>query len=150
MEFTNYVRRRPFQVEAVEITEENIEEVAKLIGQIRERDGKKFIVVNRRIIPHIPRAHVGWFLTQVGDNYRCYSPKLFRALFIEHSNVIAFLFNSSDVPANLREARLRAGFNQVVENGTTFSVVETNGVVNESVATNAIIRGVIPVVMAGD
>jgi hypothetical protein len=86
MEFITYIRR-PFQVEAIEITDENIKEVAKLIGfgQVRRQHGSRFILVDRRIIPNIERVYVGWFLTKMGNNYRCYAPILFNSQFIQNA-----------------------------------------------------------------
>jgi hypothetical protein len=81
MEFTKYVRR-PFTVEAVIITEENMEEIAKLVGDIRTEEGTTFIRLDRRIVPNINRAFAGWYLTKLGDNYRCYSPKVFLEQFV--------------------------------------------------------------------
>lgn len=91
MEFTQYVRR-PFQVEAVEITAENMKEVAELIGKIRKEAGITFIVLDRRLIPNVTRAYVGWYLTCFGEEYRCYAPKVFKKLFIAHKPVILFSF----------------------------------------------------------
>lgn len=82
MEFVEYIRK-PFSVNAIEITEENMKEVAKLIGTVRTKDGVTFIALDRRIIPNVTRAFVGWYLTCVDNNYRCYAPKLFRAQFVE-------------------------------------------------------------------
>lgn len=84
MEFNTYIRK-PFIVEAVEITDENIEEVAALIGKIKinEETEVAFIALDRRVIPNVGRAYVGWWLTKLGDNYRCYAPKVFTEQFIE-------------------------------------------------------------------
>lgn len=87
MEFIKFIRR-PFEVDALEITEENIREVAKLIafGNVRKKDGAHFIIVDRRIIPGgIERVYPGWFLTKMGNNYRCYAPTLFNAQFLENA-----------------------------------------------------------------
>jgi hypothetical protein len=95
MEFTQYVRR-PFAVEAVEITMLNIEEIAKLIGELGVKDGVIHIALNRRIIPNVDRAFVGWFMTRMGNNYRCYSPKTFSHQFIDYQDSIEFVFDGSD------------------------------------------------------
>lgn len=82
MEFTTFTRK-PFIVEATRITAENMEEVANLIGELRTDDnGTKVIVVNRRVIPSISRVYVGYWLTKMGDNLRCYSDKVFTDQFI--------------------------------------------------------------------
>lgn len=81
MNFTQFTRKQ-FSVEAVEITEENFEEIAAIVGEIREKDGAKWIAVDRRVVPSVNRAYVGWFMTRLGDNYRCYSPKVFHEQFV--------------------------------------------------------------------
>lgn len=91
MEFNQYVRR-PFTVEAIEITAENIEEVAALVGKLQTKGETTFIALNRRIVPNIGRAYVGWYLTRLGDNYRCYAPKVFKGQFIEYEDQINFSF----------------------------------------------------------
>jgi hypothetical protein len=101
VEFKQFIRT-PFQVEALEITEENFEEVAALIGQIRTKDGATFIALDRRIIPNVHRASVGWFVTRLGDNYRCYAPKVFNEQFIECVGTpLTFTFEDAEeeVPA---------------------------------------------------
>jgi len=80
MEFKKYVRR-PFTVEALIITEENMEEIAKLVGEVRTEDDVTFIWLDRRVVPTVGRAYVGWYFTRLGDNYRCYSPKAFLGQF---------------------------------------------------------------------
>jgi hypothetical protein len=91
MQFKNYIRK-PFTVEAVEITEENMSDVAELIGEVREKDGVTFIAINRRLVPNIHRAYVGWFVTKLGDNFRCYSSKVFNAEFVEHDPGSGYFF----------------------------------------------------------
>lgn len=94
MNFQTFTRK-PFVVEAVEITEENIEDVAKMIGvegEVREKDGAKYIVIDKRIVPNIHRASVGWWLTRMGDNLRCYSPKIFTDQFELASDAVAYKF----------------------------------------------------------
>jgi len=58
MEFNEFVRR-PFKVEATRITEENIEEIAKMIGEVKTKGNEKFILLDKRIVPSMNRAHVG-------------------------------------------------------------------------------------------
>lgn len=80
---TKTYRRKPFIIEAVEITNDNIDEIGELIGVVmtREEDGAKFIQVNPVVVPGIPRAYLGFWLTVMNDRYRCYSGKIFRAQF---------------------------------------------------------------------
>lgn len=82
MEFTTFVRK-PFVVEATEVTEENIAEIAKLIGVLRENEkGVTYIHVDRRLVPNIFRVYPGFWMTRLGDNIRCYSRRVFRQQFI--------------------------------------------------------------------
>ena len=74
--------RRPFPVEAEVITAENIDAFAKLLGELKEKDGEKHILLDRRIIPQIKRAYIGWYVTKLDENYRCYSPKVFDREFV--------------------------------------------------------------------
>lgn len=81
MQFDKYVRR-PFGVDAIEITEENIAEAAKFIGTVdKKEDGTSFIEVDRRLIPNLFRVYPGFFLVKMGNNMRCYSPKVFKKQF---------------------------------------------------------------------
>ncbi len=83
MEFNEYVRK-PFLVEAVEITEENIGEIAKYVGELREKDdGTPFIYVDRRLVPNIYRVYPGFFMTRMNDHIRCYSRKIFNEQFVK-------------------------------------------------------------------
>jgi hypothetical protein len=81
MEFTNFVRK-PFVVEAVEVTEDNIEEVAEYVGTLRKKDdGTPYIQVDRRLIPNVFRVFPGFWMTRMGDNIRCYSKRVFTDQF---------------------------------------------------------------------
>jgi hypothetical protein len=100
--FEHYVRT-PFAVEATVITKENIEEVAKLVGTVRTKKGETkndepYIALDRRIVPNISRAFIGWYVTRLGDNLRCYSPKVFSEQFqhMSDTKVVCFDFNESD------------------------------------------------------
>lgn len=77
MEFTEFVRR-PFKVEAIRITEENIDEIAALIGEVKvhAKTNEKFILLDKRIVPSMTRAFVGWWVTKFNDNLRVYSNKI--------------------------------------------------------------------------
>lgn len=80
LNFKSFVRV-PFSVEATEITEENIEDIARYVGEVRTKDGEKYIALDRRIIPNVGKAFVGWWFTRLGENLRCYSPKIFNEQF---------------------------------------------------------------------
>lgn len=83
MDFTTFVRK-PFTVEAVEVTDENIAEIAEFVGTLREKgDGTQFIQVDRRLVPNIFRVYPGFWMTKMGDNIRCYSKRIFLEQFAE-------------------------------------------------------------------
>ncbi len=100
MDFTTFVRK-PFTVDAVEVTEENIAEFADLIGVLREKEnGTPYIQVDRRLVPNVFRVYPGFWVTKMGDNVRCYSKRIFNEQFTESTtdieNWVAFL-NGEDV-----------------------------------------------------
>ena len=81
MEFTAFVRK-PFVIEAIELTEENLAEFAPLIGTLRTKeDGTPYIQVNWKLVPNIYRVYPGFWMTRRGDNIHCYSPKVFARQF---------------------------------------------------------------------
>lgn len=85
MEFKHYVRK-PFVVDAVEVTVENIAEVAKYVGDLRTKeDGTEYILVDRRLVPNVFKVYPGFFMTKMGENVRCYSRKIFKEQFIEEN-----------------------------------------------------------------
>src|SRR5689334_15450365 len=85
MDFTTFVRK-PFTVEAVKITAENIGEVAKYVGDLKEKDdGTPYILVDPRLVPNVERVYAGFFMTKMGDNVRCYSAKIFNEQFVERT-----------------------------------------------------------------
>ena len=82
MEFKAY-SRKPFNVEAVQITDETFDDVFDMIGkEIKtSADGDKVIVIDRRIVPTVTRAFKGFWVTRMGDNIRCYPDKVFTEQF---------------------------------------------------------------------
>lgn len=81
MQFDTYTRK-PFTVEAIEITEENIFQLAEFIGTVRKKeDGSSYIHVDKRLVPNVFRVYPGFFMTRMGENIRCYSPKIFHDQF---------------------------------------------------------------------
>lgn len=87
MEFTTYVRK-PFEVEAVEITPDNIAEAAKIIGRLSiTKEGVPFIVVTEgKMTGKVERVWPGYWMTKMGKNIRCYSPQLFLSQFESKGN----------------------------------------------------------------
>lgn len=85
IEFTDYVRK-PFVVQAVEITEDNIEALAKYIGELKtNKEGVTYIRVDRRLVPNVYSVYPGFFMTQMDDRIRCYTPRVFRDQFTQSS-----------------------------------------------------------------
>lgn len=88
MESAKYVRK-PFIVEATEVTEENIAEIATLVGTLKEKeDGTPYIQVNRNVVPGVYRVYPGFWMTRLGDNIRCYAKKIFSDQFCENTEDI--------------------------------------------------------------
>lgn len=88
MKFTTYVRK-PFIVQAVEITEDNIAEIAKFVGDLRQKeDGSPYILVDPRLVPNVERVYPGFYMTKMGENIRCYSRRVFTDQFIIQSDQI--------------------------------------------------------------
>lgn len=88
VEYMDFVRK-PFTVEAVEVTRENIKELAKDIGILKKKeDGTPFIQVNHRLVPNVFRVFPGYWVTRMGDNVRCYSRKIFFEQFIQNTDEI--------------------------------------------------------------
>lgn len=99
--FSEFIRK-PFVIEATLITEENLSEVAALVGEVKEKaDGEKYIAINRRIVPNVPRAFVGWYVTRMDDNLRCYNPKIFNETFVEKPSLEPVSFVTIEGKTNL-------------------------------------------------
>jgi hypothetical protein len=81
-EFSEFIRT-PFPVEALQITEENMEEVCKLIGlEIKSKGNVRYILVDRRIVPLGTKAYVGSWVTRMGVKLRCYPNHIFTKQFV--------------------------------------------------------------------
>lgn len=84
VKFTKFVRK-PFEIEAVEITSDNIEQIAPMVGRL-DKDQKTntpFIEVNKELVPNMTRVWPGYWLTKMGDNIRCYASRVFADQFME-------------------------------------------------------------------
>jgi hypothetical protein len=92
MEFKQFVRK-PFTIEAVEITVDNIAECAIHIGELQEQNGSPYILVDSNLIPNVLRVFPGYWMTRMNDNFRCYSKKVFREQFVEQDPTIKQLVN---------------------------------------------------------
>lgn len=86
--FEEYARKM-FVVEAIEITEENIDYVASFIGDVVELpDGSSYIEVDRKLAPGISRAYVGNYVTKVGNRHRVYNEEMFHNLYTRNTGDI--------------------------------------------------------------
>ena len=81
MEFTPFIRV-PFTIQAAQITEDNLEEMAKLLGEIQVEDDVTFIALSRRRGPNT-RVFKGWWVTRFKGNVHCYPPNTFVEQFVE-------------------------------------------------------------------
>lgn len=80
--FEPYVRK-PFDVFAVQITDENIAELAPFIGTLtQEENGRNVILVDRKLIRNLDKVYVGYWLTKMGTTLRCYSKNAFAKHFM--------------------------------------------------------------------
>lgn len=76
--------RKPFVIEAVEVTDDNIAEISKFVGNLETMpDGSVFIRVDRRLVPNVFRVFPGYYMTRMGEHIRCYSKKVFFEQFAE-------------------------------------------------------------------
>lgn len=85
MEFTEFARK-PFVVQALLVTKENIAEIAEDCGVIQFLDdGTPFILVNQVIVPRMPRVYPGYWMTKMNGAIRFYVPKVFNDLFVQNT-----------------------------------------------------------------
>jgi hypothetical protein len=81
MDFQPYMRRA-FAVDAVEVTRENIAEIADMVGTLSESgDGTPFIQVDKKKAKGVGRVWPGYFITKMDNRIRCYTPRAFRTQF---------------------------------------------------------------------
>ena len=85
IEYTDFVRK-PFVVKVVEITEDNISEIAEEIGHLKNKeDGTPYISVRKGAVPNVSKVFPGWFMTRHGKRTHCYAPKVFHQQFVENT-----------------------------------------------------------------
>lgn len=87
--------RRPFQVQAFEITQDNIAELAPHVGELCDDDGTPFIKSDKKKVGNNFKVWPGFFATVLKGHVRCYSRKTFFEQFGElndrTSPVVEFL-----------------------------------------------------------
>lgn len=87
LEYETFVRT-PFKIEAVEVTDENIEQIAEMLGSkiyVDNRTGSTFIGVDNEQMPGIYRIYAGFWVTKMGHRYRAYSQQRFLKEFVRLS-----------------------------------------------------------------
>lgn len=90
--------RKPFPVEAVQITEENIDDIAAIIGEVVVNEkGIRLIKLNRELIPRMSHAYIGWYVTRMGPLYRCYKADLFESQYVLHEGNTLFSFPTQEI-----------------------------------------------------
>lgn len=96
-DFETFVRT-PFVVRATKITEENIDEIAKMIGEVRVKDGEKYLALDRQVVRTVGFAYIGWYMTVLNGSIRCYAPKVFKAQFekVGEDNTYTFQIPDGD------------------------------------------------------
>lgn len=92
---TNTYVRRPFQVQAFEITQDNIAELAPHVGELCDDNGTPFIKSDKKKVGNNFKVWPGFFATVLKGHVRCYSRKSFFEQFGElndkTSPVVEFL-----------------------------------------------------------
>lgn len=88
LEYETFVRA-PFKIEAVEVTDENIHQIAEMLGSkifTDTRTGNTFIGVDNNEMPGIYRIYAGFWVTKMGHRFRAYSQQRFLKEFIRLSD----------------------------------------------------------------
>lgn len=83
--------RKPFTVDAIKVTDENMKEIAKLLGQVKkEPNGTRYIHVYKNKTRNVTKIYVGYWVTKMGNNFRAYSERVFNKEFVlnEESAVV--------------------------------------------------------------
>lgn len=81
--------RKPFEVEAVEVTEDNLEEIAEWChGDLRE-DNRRYVKVRvaRALNERQTKAYPGDWVLYAGTGFKVYTPKAFEKTFVEKESV---------------------------------------------------------------
>lgn len=96
-DFLTYVRK-PFFVKALKVTLENIHQVAEMIGDLREPPGEEpFIRVDKTKVPNIYNVRLGFYVTQMGRNIRCFAPEVFEEQFAEYTDELRDLLETNNL-----------------------------------------------------
>lgn len=86
LEFQPFVRK-PFNVQAIEVTRDNLEQIATELGlgevKVKEGTNTRYIQVNPAVIPNVSGIFPGFWVTKMGNNMRCYTRRIFFEQFME-------------------------------------------------------------------
>lgn len=83
LETFKYVRK-PFDIDAVQVTTDNIQEVATWVdGEVRTDNLGQYVKVrvHRPLNDRQTKAYVGDWVLYAGTGYKCYTPKAFASSF---------------------------------------------------------------------
>lgn len=95
---TTKFTRKPFEVDAVQVTTENIEDVAKWCqGEVTTEDGQQCIKVRvlRALNERQTKAFVGDWVLYAGTGYKVYIDRAFKKSFMEKAEEL----RTTNVPA---------------------------------------------------
>lgn len=97
---TTKFTRKPFEVDAVQVTAENIDEVAKWCqGEVTTEDGQPCIKVRvlRALNERQTKAFVGDWVLYAGTGYKVYIDKAFKKSFVEKTEEL----RTTSIPATV-------------------------------------------------
>lgn len=93
MQFTHYARR-PFLIEAIKVTKDNIAQLCEDFGlgtMGKTAKGVPFIKVNAKVVPHVYRVYPGfWFTRTETGQIRCYAKRVFGEQYVEYDDAAHF------------------------------------------------------------
>ncbi len=98
LKFDTHIRT-PFRIQALRITDKNIEAVAEKVGTLEsEESGRQVIILDPNIVQTVGKAYAGWWLTFMDKRYRCYAPRVFERQFMKapDSDVTSWKFLDDD------------------------------------------------------
>ena len=91
LDYQTFVRT-PFKIEAVEVTDENLTQIAEMLGSkvfTDTRTGNNFIGVDNDQMPGIYRIYAGFWVTKMGHRFRAYSQQRFLKEFVKLTDGVA-------------------------------------------------------------
>lgn len=131
LETTKYVRK-PFYIDAVQVTERNIKDVAVWAdGDVRtDSDNAQYVKVrvHRPLNDRQTKAYLGDWVLYAGTGFKVYTPKAFAASFEQHS-----------VGTTYQDGSPISGQNEDGSEGEVISVVEGDVVVPKRVTKKKVV-----------